>query len=124
MTLQQILDKVTAHLLTQNRRSLHRGIRGFGPAYRGIDGTMCAVGVLIHNDHYNPLLEGGAAQSIRMREALRLSGIDTNHDTLLFLSHLQAVHDNYDPENWEGYLREIAEEYGLQFNYQPPQEVT
>lgn len=61
MTLQEVFDKVARHLLTQGQRSI---LRETGRcAYRGDEGCMCAVGVLIADEHYHPKLEDNSVGS-------------------------------------------------------------
>ncbi len=61
MTKQEIFDKVKAHLLAQGKRA----VNGDGNCmYRGMDGTKCAVGCLIPDELYTPLLENHSAYGI------------------------------------------------------------
>ena len=53
---QDVFDRVATHLLTQKRRSTNQSI----PLYRDDRGNKCAIGCLIDDEHYNPILEGSS----------------------------------------------------------------
>lgn len=58
---QEIFNKVATHLLTQGKRS----VASDGSCmYRGPEGTKCAIGCLIEDDEYHPLLEGKGAYGL------------------------------------------------------------
>jgi hypothetical protein len=58
-TLQEIFNIVSAHLLTQIKRSIKRLNSSYfsACAYRGNEGLKCAAGVLIPDDQYEPEME-------------------------------------------------------------------
>ena len=60
MTNQEIFDKVSAHLLAQNAKSLAfiDSYQGQACAYRGAEGRMCAAGCLIPDNRYYSGMEG------------------------------------------------------------------
>ena len=60
MTNQQIFNKVAKHLLKQGRRARD----GNGCAYRGENGTKCAVGCLIPDALYDDRLEGSSVRYV------------------------------------------------------------
>jgi hypothetical protein len=115
MTNQEIFDKVVSHLLTQNARSMRQIQPGKMThevcAYRGQDGTSCAIGCLIPDEIYTPNMEGWNLIHI-MGEwpevASLFEGSDTN-----FLQSLQSVHDSYLIGQWKQMLREVGHEYRL-----------
>ena len=84
MTQQQIFDKVATHLLTQGAKSM----MGDTCRYRGSNGAKCAVGCLIKDDHYDPILELRSSRSELVKEALIKSKVDIRCSFLLlqFLS--------------------------------------
>ena len=112
MTLQEIFNKVATHLLTQKVKSFGSDA---GCLYRGPNGTSCAVGCLIKEEHYDPEIEGEAAVAIPVRLALSASGIPTTDETLSLLSELQLLHDESQPEAWPTDLAELAQELGLEY---------
>lgn len=59
MNTQEIFNTVATHLLTQNARSMGTApqMEGRGCLYRGENGRMCAVGCLIKDEFYDPILE-------------------------------------------------------------------
>ena len=127
MDRQAIFDKVTTHLLTQNqpaKRVLKSYDNAAECAYRGENGTQCAVGCLIADEDYTPAMEGGAptghtAACDLVRAALERSlGCPLDGEDLQFLRRLQNVHDENGPGDWSQELEAVAETYALAFN--PP----
>src|SRR3954469_19990244 len=57
MTNQQIYDKAKADVLAQGCRSLRGPELGSSCAYRGRNGTKCAIGMFIPDHRYRPELE-------------------------------------------------------------------
>ena len=122
MTLQQIFNKVAAHLLTQNAKSELPPV-AFPDAdydestcaYRGSNGTACAIGCLISDEHYDAAeLEGRQVTSTAVREALRASDVPLNSRTMELLINLQRVHDDYPPQDWPGALKRVAYSHRLE----------
>ncbi len=110
MTEQETFNKVVRHLRKQKVKSLRNG--GFGCAYRGDNGTKCAVGCLIPDELYHPSMEGKVAFESDMRNFLQLLDIDTE-----LANDLQEVHDShmrleYD-ERTEFALECVAQKHGL-----------
>lgn len=56
MDTQAVVDKVLTHLWDQGECS--RDPLGMGCAYRGRNGTKCAIGILIPDNMYRPNMEG------------------------------------------------------------------
>ena len=102
---QEVYDKVKAHLLSQNRKSLDANGEC---SYRGDNGAMCAVGVLIPDDMYHASMEGNSCTSGNLSEALVYLGIDQ-----FFAKELQRLHDNVSIDIWPTALERIAESYSL-----------
>lgn len=115
MTNQQIFDKVALHLLKQGKRAMSDwgNPNGLSCSYRGEDGTSCAVGCLIPDEHYVPAMEGagGVYNNRLVRDALTRVGIDLMQSERL-LSALQAMHDDA-RSVWKEDLRGIAFSFGL-----------
>lgn len=96
MNTQEVFNRVVKHLRQQGMRSMRiRDARpgAAGCAYRGDNGTMCAVGCLIADEHYNEWFEGTGVCAPDVREALFNSGVVTDKDTLYLLTSLQQIHD-------------------------------
>jgi hypothetical protein len=126
---QKVFDTVVAHLLTQNEqcRSTLKGVNTC--AYRGKFGLKCAVGVLIPDEVYSPIIEGESVNEIfdpqeasddgEMREALtrvkKAIRLRTN-DERYMLESLQMIHDNFEPDQWQYELRKLAAELRLRFH--------
>lgn len=83
MTEQEIFDKVIKHLYTQKVQAIRDG----DCAYRGENGTMCAVGCLLTDEEYDEEMETMAVDSINLPERLE------RHVELL--GCLQTIHDHY-----------------------------
>jgi len=131
MDAQMIFNTVATHLLTQGCQSLKPN---GNCAYRGENGTKCAVGVLISNRNYRKWMDGDRGVSANHLVA----GLDGNGDfhptpkavlTLAphvdLLGRLQSIHDaDY---NWrdddlgllKDQLRETARQYGLNADVVP-----
>lgn len=129
-TTQEIFDTVARHLLTQKARSEclidFDGEMAKGCAYRTPDGLMCAVGCLIPDDLYDPIIENVAVQGVmavaKMKDTapsyvklfniLVELGMATD-DKMKLLSNLQRTHDQCPPDQWRQALRNIAINRGL-----------
>ncbi len=117
MTPQEIFDKVATHLLSQNVKSQD----AMRCVYRGPFGRKCAVGVLIPDELYQPIMEGrqvqdfsdafGACGTKALRAALDVVGILPTEMQLL--QALQNTHDGYDPREWMVQLGALAMQFGL-----------
>lgn len=124
MNTQQMFDRVATHLLTQNEMAMKDG----GCAYRGEEGTMCAVGCLIDDKVYSKELEGHSlwdenlddeenqvttavensiGRPITTKEFNMLQELQQLHDGARVLSGEPAV------KGWPTGLRSIAKRYEL-----------
>lgn len=99
MTKQEIFNKVYTHLITQGKQSItyykQGGVTRTTCAYRGVNGTSCAVGCLILDEHYDKSIEGYNVLENNVKEVLVKSGVPTDATTVLFLLDLQQIHDSY-----------------------------
>ena len=113
MNLQQIFDKTASHLLKQGIQSTLEDDDTC--AYRGQDGSMCAVGCLINNDAYRWNLEGKPVTCKKVQKALRNSGIEFDADgqVMHLLTMLQMIHDTKEEGDWASSLGELADGLGL-----------
>lgn len=112
MNKQEILDKVTTHLLTQNARSEDR----YNCLYRGPDGLMCAAGCLIDDGHYFPQMEHQGIHALVAKHPRALPDDIFNVVNLRLIADLQGVHDIHEVKDWPDSLKQVAESHGLQFN--------
>lgn len=119
MTMQKIFDKVYVHLIKQGAKSM-RGLPSCPDlpvcAYRGYNGTSCAVGCLIPDEAYTPEMEGVGVRSGSVACLLMRAGVlaDPYDDrTLSFLGDLQGIHDGCPVPTWEGQLSRVASKYRL-----------
>lgn len=98
-----ILEQVATHLAKQQAASTAHNPRGGSYcAYRGENGTMCAIGCLISDDEYDPDIEHNVFPSLvdrfpfaqklvdRVREQYNLS----DNDAVTLLELVQDFHDN------------------------------
>lgn len=106
MTPQQIYDTVKAHLLQQRCVSINPTI---GCAYRGDNGTKCAVGALIPDSMYDPAMEGAVIATLIHKFQVP-SYFKQNLD---LLHSLQRLHDTKCVETWRTNLKQVAKQYGL-----------
>lgn len=104
---QAIFNFVKTRLLQQGRKSLTKigAFPGTSCAYRGKDGTRCAVGWLITNDNYKSEFEGAGVYDVIA--ALQASGVQVIVDSTTYqlLRNLQDVHDSQKPSRWPGAFR-------------------
>ena len=112
MNRQQTFDTVVAHLRKQGKQAT---IDGHGCAYRGDNGTKCAVGCLIPDSEYREEFEGWPVGGV-MGQCMALQ----DHDVDL-LASLQRVHDANLPYDWEKRFQTVAKMYGL--TYESPANV-
>ena len=115
MNAQEIFDTVVTHLRSMKERSGEYDLSGeFRCLYRGPNGSMCAVGVLLKDDEYSPYMENYSADNIPLPERLK------NHEYLL--TDLQDIHDKKRHWNENGFcgnhaLKEIARNHSLEYKY-------
>jgi len=117
LTLQQILDIVVKHLLTQAEQSLDPD-NSFC-MYRGPRGLKCAVGILIREDLYDVNMENQPVGALftQWHDVIVGSGIDADDmDACIMLNELQQIHDPDPVPAWEFSLKELADKHGLSFN--------
>ncbi len=115
MTAIEIIDKVTEHLLNQNKKSIstysmvqdENGQPVPGCLYRGEDGLKCAIGCLIKDDEYSFDIEGYTV--LELYESKRLFKRLAPYVELLL--DLQSIHDDYEPSEWPRLLKKLREAY-------------
>ena len=117
LTNQQIFDKVRKHLLNQMEKSI--SVDG-QCAYRGAKGLMCAIGCLIADEDYDPMIEGKGVKLVplsRSGEILSISldkaGVPRKKNIYTLLKDLRRIHDNNIPDKWEILLNNVALEHQL-----------
>jgi hypothetical protein len=124
MTKQEIFDKVSKHLITQNRKAMDRN----ECQYLAPDSTRCAVGCLIPERLYSSRIEGCIVSCLvtktsQNREAPYtilsniLTEIGIEEVNYPFLASLQNIHDYAAPQEWKHKLTNFAEEHSLNINF-------
>lgn len=108
MTVQEVFDKVTKHLLEQNHKSEFDG----SCRYRSPDGTMCAIGCLITDEEYSEYMEDTDVESL-----MNLGMLLHLKSHVELLRELQFVHDICYVNDWETELRYLAQKFNLEWNY-------
>lgn len=88
VTGQSLFDKIVGHLFTQGRQS-RRDVSRTSCAYRGADGSACAVGCVIPDDRYTPSIESRAVYAEEVREV-----VPEIEPHMNLLAALQRVHDD------------------------------
>jgi hypothetical protein len=109
MTNQEAFDKAAVHLIRQGRKSEtenHHG--GAACRYRGPNGLMCAIGVLIPDWAYEPSIEGVSVDCLNGSALDALDGADRE-----FLYVLQRLHDNDDARDWRARLGRFARRHSI-----------
>ena len=128
MTLQEIYDKVKAHLIAQGRPAMcvltgeegYTGatgspIRGEVCMYRAPDGAKCAAGCLIPDEKYHPSMEGKTLYVV-LREYPDALGFTPTPYQLRLICVLQGIHDrNTDNrDKVQALVRAVGREWGLE----------
>jgi hypothetical protein len=114
MKAQEIFDTVATHLLKQGRRAINPDMPEICH-YRGEHGSKCAVGVLIPDETYDPMMEGRTISALLNDSRFKIPNWMAYNPTLL--KELQDAHDA--KTNWESSatmkvaLSKIAKEMGL-----------
>lgn len=124
MELQQIFDTVATHLLTQNCKSTSGDATGTvgGCAYRGDNGTTCAVGCLIPDNMYLITMECQNIANDAVWAALcPVIGANENvkREKYDLLEDLQSVHDYCAVSDWPNRLQKCANDFNLTFTPLP-----
>lgn len=119
---QEVFDRVAAHLLKQGKRASLNGTKyGTNCAYRGVDGTKCAIGCLISDEYYKEEFEGKGIGAVA--DAVERSlGVVLDKEDQNVLDDMQFIHDNRAPASWAKRLKFVAKKYGLQFNQKASEE--
>lgn len=113
MDKQTIFTKAATHLLKQQAKSTRPD--GHSCLYRSSDGLMCAVGCLIPDEMYHPLMEGSGVLGLIRNFPIIKELFDDNVVTSDLLYGLQKIHDEYPVEHWEEALRSLAKNNKLKF---------
>jgi hypothetical protein len=103
---QRVFNKVSKHLLKQNKRVLVNG----RAEWVGPNGELCASAVLIKPSFRKGLTNEDYWE--RSRGLLEVSGVDLEEDSGL-LVRLTDIHDDCKPSRWPEKLRATAKEYKL-----------
>ena len=131
LTPRQVFDKVKAHLLKQNEKATSSREDYAGCAYRSADGLSCAVGCLIPDSLYDPVIEGQSVESASEaadtvnEEGLAFAQIDgsavlwmilqelgiTSAGHIKLLDALQDLHDSYLPQQWPEKFDEVERKF-------------
>ena len=109
---QELFNKVTKHLLAQNKvASLSNG----RCAYKSESGLKCAIGCLISDEKYQEVFERRIVNTILKIDPL-VFGFEVTEEMLTLLRELQKIHDWFDPEDWMDKLKELASAQKLAFD--------
>lgn len=126
-TQQSLFDTICIHLCTQGKPAYHmvNGVPN-GCAYRGTDGTSCAVGCLIPDELYTESIEGAGIHAVCFHSVNDANSIDYNIDVATlrkitdklgltehskFLASMQTAHDDWDvkePDEFLASLKRVA----------------
>lgn len=100
MDSKEIVNVVRQHLMAQGAKSEDADMC----KYRGPNGLMCAVGVLIPDDRYNKSLDYGSFTNLI--DAALSAGLSEH---IGLLGKLQNIHDSCDIGDWEARLAAILD---------------
>ena len=121
MNLQLAFDEMADHMLQQNKRSV---TTGGSCKYLGPNGLKCGVGGIIPDHLYDESMEEKVVADI-FRNFDGLWSHWSNRYGLVggrisefirLCNHIQAVHDDYDPDDWPARLKKVAEQFNLEWS--------
>lgn len=114
MTKQEIFNKVYTHLMAQGRRAMQVSPYGVEYCmYRAPDGGKCAIGCLIPDEMYSERMENRPVSGM-LTDFKDVGALLDRENNRAFLSRLQRVHDEHQPDEWKGALYTLAGQYGLE----------
>jgi len=116
---QEIFDRITKHLLTQNKKAQWGDSDNFGHKvcqYKTKDNLKCAIGCLIEDSILNTGLQG-TVYSLEVQAALCKSLMieKLENSEVDFLRTLQKIHDVDHESTWEEQLKQFASRNNLTF---------
>ena len=126
--MQQIFDKITAHLLKQGEKSVltmfhekhpDQPICRYRSTNKNGDVLKCAVGILIPDAEYHVGLEHKSVRNLAVVKAAGLKFTDADARGICsgsevdLASALQSVHDNMPVKDWPREFQRIATMFGL-----------
>jgi hypothetical protein len=119
LTKKEVYDLVVEHLLTQKERC----VSDYDESeclYRNESGLKCAVGALIPDNIYRPIIEHGDLRSSNdgpdendaaLQMTLICQGVTEKHFPML--NALQDLHDKHMPEDWIEELKPIRKRFNV-----------
>ncbi len=110
---QEIFNRVKNHLLTQGVKSTDKS--GDGTClYRGPNGTKCAIGVLLKDEHWDASKNSASIWDVGhlLEKSLETTLTMENNE---FLADLQEIHDSRMVEDWADALADYADMNGLDY---------
>jgi hypothetical protein len=112
MSLKAIFAKVSKHLIKQNAKS--RDSDG-DCVYRDPQGQSCAIGCLIPEERYEESFEGELLRDNKDVQHVLKHAIGVNSKKraakIELLMSLMAVHDEFEPDEWETELAAVEMTY-------------
>jgi len=111
MSNQNIFDKISRHLLAQNKQSLNLDLSS---VYKDIYGNKSAIGCLINDklyDKYN--LKNICPSTEILIQIINESGYQIDEKIFDMIIVLESLHDCREPKDWPKRLKQIAKEYNL-----------
>lgn len=99
-TAQEVFNQVLNHARVQGKASKDEG---GGCYYRNPEGLACFAGCLISDDEYIKQMDGGDSTWNGIFEK---GYVPRDHFDLI--RSLQSIHDDYQPSDWEGQFKKLA----------------
>ena len=96
-----VFERVKTHLLEQNERSMKEDYTSC--MYRNSSGLKCAIGCLIDDEDYDPIMEGHSLDDTDSKKTRLLEDALKKADSLVdieLLVNLQTLHDEHPVEEW------------------------
>ena len=123
--IQEMYNRVKYHLLTQNEKAEKTTGVLFEPnnvcQYKTPNGLKCAIGALIPDSKYTPVMESlGGLRANDLVKSVLLDEFGINNyeqseirDLMESASLLQSIHDKHNCEEWLGKLSDFAQKHRL-----------
>jgi len=116
MNKNEIFKKSTTHLIKQGKQALDGKCM-----YRSRQGLQCAIGCLIRDEDYDPMMEGREVSWLKRHDLLP----DYLNVDLVFLSDLQDLHDEHFKNGINSrfldQMKNIADTWEIPTKYRPKQ---